>query len=194
MIKNLKEGEDVKLLIDQDGKEILSTETYTFIESLDKHTAKIINQTGIPLNVHKSRIRRGEEKMEEKQEATTTMKAKKTKVKPKVEAFDVLEWRKNCGGECLHKQCKFDHNNYKLNAIVCINDDTGYYHTINTYEYPDGTISAGKNIIGSKYPLKGKKVNKKVKKDGTAETVIQKGDQTAEEVKARYLKKGYKEI
>jgi hypothetical protein len=42
--------------------------------------------------------------------------------------------------------------------------------------------------------LKGKKVNKKVNKDGTAETVIQKGDQTAEEVKARYLKKGYKVI
>ena len=129
--------------------------------------------------------------MEEKQEVTTTTKTKKTKVKPKVETFNVLKWRKNCGGECLYKQCTFDHDNYKLNAIVCINEDTGYYHTINTYEYPDGTISAGKNIIGSKYPLKGKKVNKKVNKDGTAETVIQKG---AEEVKARYLKKGYKVI
>jgi hypothetical protein len=137
MIKNLKGGEDVKLLIDdQDAKEILSEETYTFIESLDKHTAKIINQTGIPLNVHKSRIRRGEEKMEEKQ-VTTTTKTKKTKVKPKVEEFNVLEWRKNCGGECLHKQCTFDHDNYKLNAIICINEDTGYYHTINTYEYTD---------------------------------------------------------
>jgi hypothetical protein len=199
MTKNLKGGDDVKLLVDQDkdGKETLSEETYTVTDLLDKHTTKIMNQTGISFNVHKGRIRRGEEKMEEKQEvatatATTTTKAKKTKAKPKVEPFDVLGWRKNCGGECLLKQCTFDHSNYKLNALVCVNEETGYYHTINTYEYPDGTISAGKNIIGSKYPLKGKKISKKAK--DSAEAIIQKGDETSEEVKARYLKKGYKVI
>ena len=197
MVKNIKEGENVKLLIGDGDKETLSEETYEIIEIIDKHAIKVRTQEGLTLNVHKCRIKREEEKMSEEEttkvEAKPSEKPKKVK-KPKATPFDLLAWREECGGDCLQKQCEFDHTNYKLIALVCVNGDTGFFHTINTYEYPDGTISVGKNITGNKYPLKGKKINRKTKKDGETQTTTLKGTQTADEVKERYVKKGYSPV
>jgi len=188
-MSKIKEGENVKLLT---YDEQLSEETYKVVQLLDKHSVKLESPTGVHLNVHKCRIRRGEEKMSEEQKDTIT-KPKKTKSKPKATPFDVLKWRTECGGTCLQKKCEFDHTNYKLIALVCINEEMGFYHTINTYEYPDGTISVGKNTTGSKYPLKGKKVNKKTKNDDGSIATL-KGSKTAEEIKTQYEKKGYTAI
>jgi hypothetical protein len=120
-----------------------------------------------------------------------------------IEISDIVAWKNNCGGECLSKQCIFDHNIYKLESLVCINSITGYFHTITVLVYANGKVYDMPRgpMSHMTYPLKGKTITKGTKGNpiGILQTLFfrhlhQKGEATAEEVKERYLKKGYVRI
>ena len=228
--KEPQEGDQVHLLVACDKGVRPQEEVYEVIKILDKHSLKVMDNRGIKLNVHKSRVKIVEtpagadsptqeerpmtstaapevatqpEVKEEKTEAKKPAKkaAKKAAPKPKKEnknilPFDRDSWYKECGGGTyLTKECRFDHTTHTLIAHVCINASSGYYYTINTYQYPDGVTSVGKkNASGNKYPLKGKRMSRrvKVKKTGQMESRVSKGNETAEQLLARFQKKGYK--
>jgi hypothetical protein len=143
----------------------------------------------------------------EEVKAKPTPKAKKEpKVKKAFEKFDAEAWFKENGwtaGTHLAKKCEFDAKKVYPTAHVAVNPTTGRYHTINVYTYPAdhpsfpvGGDSLGKsNKGGCEYALKGHKFTYEVKKqDGTKEKKQHVGDQTAEEVVAALLKKGYKQV
>lgn len=124
--------------------------------------------------------------------------AKKATKEDKLQPFDQKAWIGTCGGGThLKRKCKFDHANYELWAHVCVNGQTGYYYTLNVYKYPSGVVSVGKkNTDGNKFPLKGKRMSKrvKVKKTGKMESRPCKGKETAEALVARLKKEGYTQV
>lgn len=129
--------------------------------------------------------------------AAKPVEEKKTKEekKPKRIPFDIAKWvADNGNGVHLSQPVKFDSDKIKVTAHVCVDEAGGYYHIINTYKYPDGVISLGKNNKGgSKYPLKGHRLTfkKETKKEGTVKQTLE-GSMTAQEVIAKYEKRGYK--
>jgi hypothetical protein len=197
--KEFTTGTTVKL-ISNTGQVI--NNKYTIIKVLDKHSLKVIDGDGVTLNVHKSRVKvipddhpqveRGKEsKMPE--EKKKEKKAKKT-VKKELVAFDPGAWAKENGQVHLVKENKFDHPNHKCHTHMAIDEQAGYYFTINVYTYPDGMQSLGKKPKeAAKYPLKGKQVTKTilVKKTGQQEKRVNKGKETAEERLNRAVKQGY---
>lgn len=152
--------------------------------------------------IHVSRIiKKGEKKMN--QEATETKEEVKTKVKPKVKVakpkaerkkkekipFDLAAWVKE-SGEHWRKKCEFDRDDYELVAHCAIDEDKGYYHTINTYERSDnkGVLLASG---GNKFPLKGHALTTKIKNPKSANignNRTLKGIRSADEQR-EYLKK-----
>lgn len=125
-----------------------------------------------------------------KQIKATVTTAKPKKKKEEMPPFDLQAWIKECGGVHLSKKSKFDHPNHKLVSHVCVNETAGFYFTINTYTYPDGTVSLGKkNTGGNKYPLKGHKMTTK---DKGGNPKPSKGSKTAAEKIANFEKDGYK--
>ena len=132
-----------------------------------------------------------------KAKAKTAKKEPKPKKEPKLDPFDITGWIKEHGATCLVKKCEFDHATHELNAYICVDEKSGYYHTINVYKYPSGVISLGKkNTGGNKYPLKGKRMTKavKIKDTGKTEQRPVKGTYTAEQIIARYEKNGYNRL
>lgn len=127
---------------------------------------------------------------------TTKPAAAKKQVKepPKPKPFDLNGFVKEHGGIHLSKPGTFDHKDYKLICHLCVDEKAGFYHTFNTYLYPDGTNSLGKKGKGgNSYPLKGHRHTvEKTSKKGTTTKEVHKGTKTAEEVVASYEKKGYK--
>lgn len=133
-----------------------------------------------------------------KQPVKPVKPAKPAKEEPKPVPFDLAGWVKEHGGVHLsNDDIKFDHKGFKLVAHVAVDEKGGFYHTLNTYFYPKfGIVSLGKkNIGGNKYPLKGHKLTiQQESKKGVKTSRLLKGSETAEEVVARYEKKGYKRV
>lgn len=127
---------------------------------------------------------------------------KPAKAKPKAKTkqtaaptpFDLKAWVGKSGGQHFSKPSEFDHKHFKLVSHMCIDAEAGLYHTINTYQCPDGTVTIGKKGLGSNcFPLKGHKRSIKVTgKNGKEKNQVRTGTKTAEEVIALYEKKGYK--
>ena len=135
-----------------------------------------------------------------KKEVKTMPDKKKKKDAP---AFDVSAFVKEHGGEHWTKgesgeKVNFDHDAYKVVAHSLIADKKGRYYVFNTYKYPSGTVSLGKNGTGvTEYPLKGHKVSytvsqtaKKVESRGQKKT--RKGSKTADQVRKTLERKGYR--
>lgn len=206
--REFQQGDRVKLIITKNGDLTFQNQVYTVIKNLDKNSLKVADPDGIPLNVHKSLVigeeeeqgiqdnHKEEAEMEEKEKEEQKEQKEKKESKEKVIPFDLKAWIKENGGVALVKQCKFDHASHQLFAYVCINAETGYYMTLNVYKYPDGQYGLGKKEVApGKYPLKGKKINKRVKGvGGKIETVPVKGSETPEQLVARYEKKGYSKV
>lgn len=209
-----QEGNKVRLILAKEGREVLSEEEYKVVKVLDNKAIKVEDKRGETLNALKARVRvvqgseigdqRIAEKEEERKMTTATevkekkaetKKAKKVKAPAALVPFDVNGWAKEHGGILLSKKCDFDHKSHELWAHVAVDAEKGFYHTINAYKYPDGTVSRGKNDSGGdKYPLKGHRLTKqvKVKKTGKVESKPSVGKETAAQYVARCVKKGYK--
>jgi hypothetical protein len=185
-----------------------------------KHVIRVKDQDGKVFRVHRTRISRmirktseteqvkendkdidkvsksnnqpEEEKMD-KQEKASEKKAQAQEPRPI--PFNLPEWVKEHGSKHLQKESKFDHSNFKLLSHVAIDVEKGFYYTINTYKYPDGTVSLGKNNAGgNKYPLKGKALTVNISVEGDKQKAVRKGKKTAEEIIEQFKKNGYKEV
>jgi hypothetical protein len=213
---------------------------FIVVQAINKVSFKVRDkQTGVVMNVHRSRVARVVRRQEPQQEPATALakedsmpdtenataavaeqpkaaekaapekaeKPVKAKAEAKAEAkekkapkqppkpvpFDLKGWIKEHGGIHLSKSVKFDHSGYKLVSHVAVDDKGGFYHTVNTYQYPDGTVSLGKKGAGgNKYPLKGHRLTRTIKTKKGEESLVHKGGEDAAEVVARYEKKGYK--
>jgi hypothetical protein len=131
------------------------------------------------------------EKSEKKQ--TKQKQQPKKQNKPKITPFDLATWVREHGNLHLQKSSPFDHTTHKMISHVCFDKDAGYYHTINTYKYPDGTLALGKtNRGGNKYALKGKAMM--VPSKDKKQKIVQRGKRTFEEKYQEFTKKGYKEV
>jgi hypothetical protein len=182
-----------------------------------KHVIRVKSQDGKIFRVHRTRISKiikktGETEQVKDDEATNKTEEKKMDKQDKVEKtekkaqakqqqeptpahFDLPSWVKEHGGKHFQKESKFDHSNFKLLSHVAIDAEKGFYHTINTYKYPDGTVSLGKNNTGgNKYPLKGKALTVNINVEGDKQKAVRKGKKTAEEIIEQFKKKGYKEV
>lgn len=125
----------------------------------------------------------------EKQEIKKTIKQHKSIKESKPIPFDVNKWAEENGGIHLIKKSKFGHAGYVLSSHIVIDEPNGFFHTINIYKYPDGTISRGKrNSGGNKYPLKGFDLNIDIE-ENKHRTI--KGSKTAVEVYNEKIKDGY---
>ena len=206
--KEFTTGTTVKL-VSKTGEMI--DNKYTIIKILDKHSLKVIDEDGVTLNVHKSRVmviqddhqhvERGKEsKMAETEKKEKKEKVKKEKVKKEKQTltpFDPVKWAEETGQVHLVKENKFDHPNHKCHTHMAIDEKAGYYYTINVYTYPDGMQSLGKKPKeAAKYPLKGRQVTKTilVKKTGQQEKRANKGKETAEDRLNRAIKQGYEVV
>ena len=118
--------------------------------------------------------------------------------KKSVDGFDLSAFIKDNGGEHWQSQArKFDHAGYELITHAVMDEKAGFYYIINTYTYPDGTVSLGRNGKGvTKYPLKGKSVSytisqtaKKVESRGEKRT--RKGSKAADDIRKHWEKQSY---
>ena len=179
------------------------------------------NKDGL-MRVHKSRIaailkhqhtpEKGKEVTVTK-EATAVAEVKETETKPaaaKKEApakaakvkkepakpipFDLDKWIKEHGNIHLSKPSEFDRKDIKVTSHIAVDEKGGYYYTVNTYKYQDGTISLGKNDKGgNRYPLKGHQLTSTIKtKKGEQKRTLGKNAPTFEKLIEQKLKKGYK--
>lgn len=132
-----------------------------------------------------------EEKVEKKPEppkATAPKVKKEKKPKDKRQPFDLGKWV--AGNEHWTKgSATYDHKHIKLVAHISIDEKSGFYHTINTYRYPDNVLTANG---GNKFPLKGH--SPLVTKSKNGEKVVRRGVRTAEELREYVKKQGYKKV
>jgi hypothetical protein len=206
------------------GPEGTLDDEYEIVKEIDKNAIKIKDKDGVTALIHKSRAEmpneaksqagqafpdKGKEKdmvtqatapaVAEKAEKPSEKKEKKPKVKKAPIPFDMDAWMKENGGAGLvhlQKKSSFDCKDFELTSHVMIDSKSLIYHVLNTYKYPDGTLSLGKkNAGGEKYPLKGKRFNVRFQnKEGHEESKTRIGKKTAEEVEAEYVKKGYTKV
>jgi hypothetical protein len=175
-----------------------------------RHVIRVKGPDGHPFRVHRNRVKgvvrkEGtteiiEPSQEEEEESMTTTETAEAKPKAKKkesatpQAFDIEAWVAEHGGIHLQKDSKFDHADYKLVSHICIDEEKKYYYTLNTYKYPDGTVSLGKTGKGgNKYPLKGRTITttQKNNKTGQKEKKVMKGKKTAQQIFEQFTKKGY---
>lgn len=107
--------------------------------------------------------------------------------------FDVADWIQKHGGIHLHKLLDFKMSSIQLIQHVCFDEKAGFYYTLNTYRYPDGTVSLGQNSKGgNKYPLKGKRLIPTLRaSNGFKEKRAIIGRKTLKEAMAHFESKGY---
>lgn len=159
---------------------------------------------GITLRAHRSRIgkiikKQGQTEIIERTQIEnpkdiTPQITNNTQKTIKADPFDLQTWISQHGDIHMVKESPFDHSSFKLISHVCIDEENKMYHTINTYKYPDGTISLGKHGLGgNQYPLKGKTIAvTECSKEGNKQKRQKKGLKSVQEIIKVFEKKGYK--
>ena len=188
------EGKYVVRLRDPSQKDGLMRVHKSRIAAILRHTVQTTPEKGkeAPVVTPVAEVKEEKPAASTKKEAAPKVaKVKKEPAKPV--PFDLEKWIKEHGSIHLSKPVEFDRKEYKVSCHIAVDEKGGYYHTINTYKYPDGVISLGKNNAGgNRYPLKGHQLTFTIKtKKGEQKRTLQ-GELTAEKVIERSLKRGYK--
>jgi len=182
---------------------------FEILEVYNDDTVKVMSQKEqVKMRVHTSRIvPKKEKKMTEtttetqteaQVEAQAEAQEPQPKPKPKKPAakknknrqpFDINKWIGECGGgEHWRKNSEtFDHKHIKLTSHYVINEDKGFFFTVNTYTYPDKVTTA--NGVG-KYPLKGH--SPLIFKSKNGQKIKRRGTKTADELREHIRKRGFK--